>query len=422
MQDIVDQIYSFLQQVILPNWPDLIALMPWVLVAIIIVSLVGLAWAWWRSGRRNRSRVPRPLAGGAPPAGVHLPGPSRWPFVVPIGAALMLFSFVLRDRNAAGEPTGPAINLWLFIIGLVVVLVGVIGWLYDAMREWRATDQPELATHPALPAGPATAAVELPDRTSAAVALVPAGARGLQPITPAEETPPPEAPPGVHMPGPSPWPFFAPIAMAVILYGLIFSAVLLVGGVILALIAMAGWYRQASRDYRSTEAVGHTMPATQDAVRAWPRRLVPVFTWIIVVSFAIALAPIALGALNGLTPPAATPTPLNVPAKPEISAQGLAFNTNTLIVPAGRPFELVFINNDAGVPHNVQIDDSPARNTTLFDGEVVDGVTTITYQVPALQPGDYYFLCKIHPNMNGTLKAIPESGGAGNGPAGSPAQ
>jgi hypothetical protein len=80
-------------------------------------------------------------------------------------------------------------------------------------------------------------------------------------------------------------------------------------------------------------------------------------------------------------------------------------------VPAGRPFELVFNNNDASVPHNVQIDASD-KSSTVFDGEVITGVASATYNVPALQPGNYYFLCKVHPTMNGTVKAVPEAGGA----------
>ena len=60
-----------------------------------------------------------------------------------------------------------------------------------------------------------------------------------------------EPPPGVHMPGPSPWPFFVPIAVTVLLYGFIFSSVLIVAGVVLFLIAIAGWYLEAGREYFS---------------------------------------------------------------------------------------------------------------------------------------------------------------------------
>ena len=35
----------------------------------------------------------------------------------------------------------------------------------------------------------------------------------------------------------------------------------------------------------------------------------------------------------------------------------------------------------------------------------------VTYKVPAIEPGDYYFLCAVHENMNGTLQVRPEAGG-----------
>jgi plastocyanin len=100
-----------------------------------------------------------------------------------------------------------------------------------------------------------------------------------------------------------------------------------------------------------------------------------------------------------------------VPAVPEIAANNaVSFDRDTLIVPADRPFELVFANNDDGVPHNVEIAESSARQNKFLEGEIINGVATITYQVPALAPGDYYFLCSVHPNMNGTVSALPETG------------
>ena len=41
------------------------------------------------------------------------------------------------------------------------------------------------------------------------------------------------------MPGPSPWPFFLPIAATVMLFGVIFSSVLIIGGLILAATTIA---------------------------------------------------------------------------------------------------------------------------------------------------------------------------------------
>jgi len=415
MGDVINQFFQMLQQVILPNWPDLIPLLPWVLVAIVIVALAGLVWVWVGTMGRNRSRVPKPLAGGAPPPGVHLPGPSRWPFVAPIGAALLLFSFALPPKDAAGNATAP-FNLQLFALGAIVALIAIGGWLWDAMREWRATDHPAEAHAAALPAG-----------TSAAIALAPGmvvhrprpGAFGAAERAAQELPKPVEPPPGVHLPGPSPWPFFGPIGATVMLYGIIFSGALVVGGLILTLIAIIGWYLDAGHEYFTTEEFGHAVPATRDPVKVWPRRLVPVYGAVILFSFLIALAPIGLSALNGLTPAKASPTPVAVPAEPQIAAQGVKFLSSTLVVPAGRQFNLIFNNNDAGVPHNVEIETSD-KSQTLFDGQIVTGVTTVSYNVPALQPGSYYFQCKVHPTMNGTLTAVTEPGGApGAAPGGS---
>src|SRR3954467_5395074 len=149
MGDLIGQFFQFLQQLILPNWSDLIALLPWVLIAIVIAGLLWLALAWMRTSDRNRSRGAKPLGGGAPPPGVHMPGPSRWPFVAPIGAALLLFAFALPPKDAPGNATGP-FNIQLLALGLIVVLISIGGWLWDAMREWRAAEHPEQAHAVAL--------------------------------------------------------------------------------------------------------------------------------------------------------------------------------------------------------------------------------------------------------------------------------
>jgi plastocyanin len=418
MGDLIDQLFQFLQQLILPNWPDLIGLLPWVLVALVLVSLLGFVYYWAKSGSRNRSRVPKPVK-GSPPEGVHLPGPSRWPFVAPIGAALLLFAFALPPKDASGNPTAP-FNIQLLALGLIVTLISIAGWLWEAMREWRATEHPAEA-HAALPAG-ASAAVAL--APGGVVARPRPGAFGAAAQEFVDQFEPVEPPPGVHLPGPSPWPFFLPIGATVLLYGMIFSAVLIVAGLILTIIAIIGWYLDANHELVTTEEVGHAVPATRDPQKVWPRRLVPVYGAVIVISLAIMLMPTGFGFLNSLKPPDATAKPIVVPAVPVITAAGVKFDTANLIVPAGRAFDLTFNNNDAGVPHDVAIQTAD-KATDLFDGDIVTGVTSTTYNVPALDPGTYYFLCTVHPSMNGTLTAAPETGGgappAGNSGGGTPA-
>ena len=87
--------------------------------------------------------------------------------------------------------------------------------------------------------------------------------------------------------------------------------------------------------------------------------------------------------------------------KIDIAALNIAFDKSELAAPADEPFQIVFANNDAGVPHNVEIKDS--AGTSIFKGEIFPGVETRTYDIPALAAGSYTFICTVHPNMAGTL-------------------
>ncbi len=98
-------------------------------------------------------------------------------------------------------------------------------------------------------------------------------------------------------------------------------------------------------------------------------------------------------------PPAPPPADATVI---ELNAKNIAFDTDRIEVPAGKPFIIRFTNQEA-VPHNVGI---YSGGTELFQGENITGPdTTVDYQVPALEVGEYDFLCTIHPTMNGTLVA-----------------
>ncbi len=68
-ENIIDQFFTFLQQLLLPNWSDLILLLPWVLMGLVLLWLLFTAFQWRGASKINRSRVPPRLAGGAPPAG-----------------------------------------------------------------------------------------------------------------------------------------------------------------------------------------------------------------------------------------------------------------------------------------------------------------------------------------------------------------
>jgi plastocyanin len=113
------------------------------------------------------------------------------------------------------------------------------------------------------------------------------------------------------------------------------------------------------------------------------------------------VAPCASAAPGASAAPSADASAPAGQALIEISAQNIKFDKATMQAPAGQAFQIKFVNNDAGIPHNVAIKD--ANGNIVFDGEVFNGVDTKVYDVPALGAGEYQFYCKIHPNMVGTL-------------------
>jgi mono/diheme cytochrome c family protein/plastocyanin len=84
-----------------------------------------------------------------------------------------------------------------------------------------------------------------------------------------------------------------------------------------------------------------------------------------------------------------------------VTAVNTQFNERELTAPAGQPFAIKFDNQDAGMPHNIEIKDG--TGATVFKGDIITGVTSTTYSVPALPAGIYPFNCTVHPTMTGTL-------------------
>ena len=81
-----------------------------------------------------------------------------------------------------------------------------------------------------------------------------------------------------------------------------------------------------------------------------------------------------------------------------------AFDRATLTLRGGEPSDLRFDNEDEGVPHNVAIYTDDSAEESLFVGDQITGPDEITYEVPALDAGSYYFRCDVHPVMDGTLE------------------
>jgi plastocyanin len=368
----VDQLWTalldLLAQVVTPAWGDLIQYVPLLLLMAIGGIVLLLAWAWRRHDAANRPRLMPRRPPGRMPADVHLPGPSIWPFVGPVGLGLMVFAVALGLRTT--------VELLLLGAGATIGLVGVIGWLVEASREYRTV---EAGAHGEHGTGAATPALGSgPERTM---------------------------PEGIHLPGPSAWPFLAPIGMAFAVLGLIFGPALLIGGIVMGAIASIGWLRDAGREYRQVEAHGHAEPETRDPVRAFPRSLIPVYAGVAAVAIALTALPGLLAMLPGTADVAAPvgPEPTTTPYVSAVNSR--EFEQAEVAVVAGQPFSMTFENKEVGVPHNVAIYDSPDLVTLLFLGEIFPGPDTRVYEVDALPAGTYTFICSVHPNMVSTLHA-----------------
>lgn len=86
----------------------------------------------------------------------------------------------------------------------------------------------------------------------------------------------------------------------------------------------------------------------------------------------------------------------------DLSADKLKFDANVIQAPAGEAFTITFTNLEP-VPHNVAVDTEEGGDE-IVTGEVITGPdATTTISVPALEPGEDYFVCDIHPAMNGTI-------------------
>jgi plastocyanin len=116
----------------------------------------------------------------------------------------------------------------------------------------------------------------------------------------------------------------------------------------------------------------------------------------------------------------------------KVVAEGTAFDTNEIDLPAGTPTTLTLDNRDPAA-HNLAIyGDETTSGDPLFTFEPFPGPAARTFDVPPIPAGDYYFQCDVHPTMNGTVvvggppppgeggSATPGEGSPGESPSASP--
>lgn len=115
----------------------------------------------------------------------------------------------------------------------------------------------------------------------------------------------------------------------------------------------------------------------------------------------IAVAMAAVLAACGTTSADGGSAPDPADADVTVIAVDMVFDPGTVTVAAGATFTIALVNEDS-MPHNIAIYTDSSKSEKLFEGEMVtDG--TVVYDIPALDAGEYFFDCALHPNMTGTL-------------------
>jgi plastocyanin len=118
---------------------------------------------------------------------------------------------------------------------------------------------------------------------------------------------------------------------------------------------------------------------------------------------------LALAACSGgATPSSAPADESDTPAASDdgqtgaltITAADLAFDTDALTAPAGSV--VVTLTNNDTVPHNFSVYTEEGGDV-IATGDVINEGETDEVDLGTLEPGTYYFVCDLHPEMNGTL-------------------
>lgn len=121
----------------------------------------------------------------------------------------------------------------------------------------------------------------------------------------------------------------------------------------------------------------------------------PIRLSLVAVALAAVLAACGTAAADGGS------APDQADADVTVTAAEMAFDAGTVSVAAGETFTLALVNEDA-MPHNIAIYTDSSKSERLFEGEMVTDGTAV-YDIPALDAGEYFFDCSLHPNMTGTL-------------------
>lgn len=93
-----------------------------------------------------------------------------------------------------------------------------------------------------------------------------------------------------------------------------------------------------------------------------------------------------------------------------------AYDEELINVPSGTPVTFTFENRQGGVQHNVHV----TEPEEVVQSDVVTGPDEITFEATFEEPGEYTFVCDVHPAMEGTIEAVEQQSEGGDAPEEAP--
>jgi plastocyanin len=352
MQELWHAILDLTSKVVIPDWGELIKLIPLGLLAVVGFWLLVVVRGYATAGptRRAPARLP-PVT----PPGLHMPGPSYAPIVAAAGAAALLWGLVVGGNALP--------------IGAIILVLTLLYWGREAVRDY------DRATH----------AETLP-------AVIHDG-----------------PPPGVHMPGPSFRPLLGALGATALLGGLVAGGWLLAAGVIILVMTLLGWLVDARAEYLKTVEADRTGHLENIPDPVWPRRVLQVAAVLFVLAALLETGVLPPKSSDTAAGGGGSPGPSEAAATPgtafDLTAKNIEYSSKSFTVPANTAFTINFTNADSpGVTHDVDIR-AADKTTVLQNQEVTNGGSTTKYSYEGLPAGTYVFICSIHPiaQMTGTL-------------------
>lgn len=90
-------------------------------------------------------------------------------------------------------------------------------------------------------------------------------------------------------------------------------------------------------------------------------------------------------------------------------AENIQFLDRQIELPAEGEVSILFVNQDAAVPHNVAVypqqeAEQPDFDNPVFVGEIFNGIDELVYTFEAPSEGTFFFRCDVHPStMTGSV-------------------